>query len=60
MDETYTKVKGQWSYLYRAVRKQGNTVDFLLTKRRQRISAQSFFTLAAYVINVKDYFYYLK
>ena len=42
MDETYVKVKGQWRYLYRAVDKQGNTVDFLLTKRRQRISAQSF------------------
>ena len=42
MDETYIKVKGQWRYLYRAVDKQGNTVDFLLTKRRQRISAQSF------------------
>ena len=42
MDETYIKVKGQWRYLYRAVDKQGNTVDFLLTKRRQRISAQRF------------------
>ena len=34
--------KGQWKYLYRAVDKEGNTVDFLLTKRRQRMSAQSF------------------
>lgn len=42
MDETYIKVKGQWRYLNRAVDKQGNTVDFLLTKRRQRMSAQSF------------------
>ena len=42
MDETYVKVKGQWRYLYRAVDKAGNTVDFLLTKRRQRMSAQSF------------------
>ena len=42
MDETYIKVKGEWRYLYRAVDKQGNTVDFLLTKRRQRMSAQSF------------------
>jgi transposase-like protein len=29
MDETYVKVKGQWKYLYRAVDRQGNTVDFL-------------------------------
>jgi len=42
MDETYVKVKGKWRYLYRAVDKEGNTVDFLLTKRRQRISAQRF------------------
>ena len=42
LDETYVKVKGQWKYLYRAVDKQGNTVDFLLTRRRQRMSAQSF------------------
>ena len=42
MDETYIKVKGEWKYLYRAVDKQGNTVDFLLTKRRQRLSAHKF------------------
>jgi len=42
MDETYIKVKGVWKYLYRAVDKQGDTVDFLLTNRRQRMSAQSF------------------
>ena len=39
---TYIKVKGQWCYLYRAVDKAGFTIDFLLTKRRQRMSAQSF------------------
>jgi putative transposase len=38
MDETYIKVKGIWCYLYRAVDKLGNTVDFLLTRRRQRMS----------------------
>ena len=42
MDETYIKVKGEWKYLYRAVDKEGNTVDFLLTKKRKRLSAQSF------------------
>jgi len=30
VDETYVKVKGQWKYLYRAVDKAANTVDFLL------------------------------
>jgi putative transposase len=42
MDETYIMVKGKWCYLYRTVDKSGNTFDFLLTKRRQRMSAQSF------------------
>jgi putative transposase len=30
MDETCVKVSGQWKFLYRAVDKQGNTIDFLL------------------------------
>lgn len=42
LDETYIKVKGIWCYLYRAVDKLGNTADFLLTRKRQRMSAQSF------------------
>ena len=42
MDETDIKVRGKWCYLYRSVDKSGNTVDFLFTKRRQRMSAQSF------------------
>jgi len=46
MDETYVKVGGKDRYLYRAVGKEGNTVDFLLTKRRQKMSAQKFFNKA--------------
>jgi len=42
MDETYIKVGGKDRYLYRAVDKKGNTVDFLLTKRRMKGSAQKF------------------
>ncbi len=42
MDETYIKVKGEWMYLYRAVDKAGNTVDFLLTKRRNKRAAHLF------------------
>src|SRR3954464_4197325 len=42
MDETYIKVKGEWMYLYRAVDKEGNTVDFLLTKRRSKLAAHKF------------------
>ncbi len=46
MDETYIKVKGRDMYLFRAVDKYGNTVDFLLTRRRQKMSAQKFFNKA--------------
>ena len=46
IDETYIKVGGKDRYLYRAIDKEGNTVDFLLTKRRQRMSAQKFFNKA--------------
>lgn len=40
------KVGGKDCYLYRAVDRDGNTVDFLLTKRRQKMSAQKFFNKA--------------
>ena len=46
MDETYIKVKGSWVYYYRAVDKQGNTVDFLLTKKRDKFAALRFLTKA--------------
>ena len=42
MDETYIKVKGGWMYLYRAVDKEGNTVDFLLTRRRSKLATHKF------------------
>ena len=42
MDETYIKVKGEWMYLYRAVDKVDNTIDFLLTNRRNKRAAQLF------------------
>ena len=46
MDETYIKVKGQWRYLYRAVDKQGQTIDLLLTKERDEQAAKRFLTKA--------------
>jgi putative transposase len=46
MDETYIKVKGDWKSLYRAVDKQGKTVDFLLTAKRDKTAAKRFFDKA--------------
>lgn len=42
LDETYVKVNGKARYLYRAVDKNGDTVDFLLTARRDRAAARRF------------------
>jgi putative transposase len=42
MDETYIKVQGQWHYLYRAVDKHGQTMDFLLTEHRDKEAALRF------------------
>jgi putative transposase len=46
MDETYINVKGIWKYLYRAVDKEGQTVDFLLTAHRDKEAAKRFFDKA--------------
>ncbi len=42
-DETYIKVKGEDKYLYRAVDSTGQTIDFLLTARRDAAAARRFF-----------------
>lgn len=46
VDETYIKVKGKERYLYRAVDSTGQTVDFLLTARRDAAAAKRFFSQA--------------
>jgi putative transposase len=42
MDETYIKVKGEGHYLYRAVDKEGQTIDFMLSKNRDQEAAKKF------------------
>jgi DDE domain len=46
VDETYVKVRGKWSYLYRAVDKLGNTIDFYLSPTRNTAAAKRFLTKA--------------
>ncbi len=46
VDETYVKVKGRWTYLYRAVDSRGQTIDLLLSARRDAAAAKRFFRKA--------------
>ena len=46
VDETYIKVKGVWTYLYRAVDSFGQTIDFLLPAQRDAAAAKRFFRKA--------------
>ena len=43
VDETYLEVKGEWKYLYRAVDSEGNTLDFMLSAKRDGKAAARFF-----------------
>src|SRR5919112_4543607 len=44
--ETYVRVKGRWTYLYRAVDSCGQTIDFLLSAKRDAEAAKRFFRKA--------------
>ena len=43
LDETYIKVGGRWKYLYRALDKEGSTIEFMLSARRDIPAAKRFF-----------------
>ncbi|MQQ09596.1 IS6 family transposase [Epibacterium sp. SM1979] len=46
VDETHIKVKGRWTYLYRAVDRDGQTLDFMLSNRRNLTATRRFFKRA--------------
>lgn len=50
VDETYVRVAGQWTYLYRAIDSAGNTIDFLLSPKRDLIAAKGFIQLALWQV----------
>jgi transposase-like protein len=48
MDETYIKVRGRWTYLYRAIDSNGDTVEFWFSERRTLTAAKRFLRKAAW------------
>ena len=46
VDATYIKVAGSWAYLYRAVDSAGETIEFMLSPKRDLIAATMFLRLA--------------
>jgi putative transposase len=54
MDKTYVKVGVQWKYLYRAVDKSGDTIDFLLRAKRDHAAARALFERAIDLHGVPD------
>src|SRR4051812_28187815 len=52
VDETYLKVGGRWAYLYRAIDRDGNLVDTMLSEHRDMAAAQAFFRSAKAVTGV--------
>lgn len=54
MDETYVKVRSRWVYLYRAIDCDGQTLDFMLSERRDLAAARRFFKKAITTNGIPD------
>src|ERR1700683_1932870 len=53
VDETYVRVAGKWTYLYRAIDSAGNTIDFMLSPNRDLIAAKGFLRLAVSATQIR-------
>ena len=53
-DETYIKVKGKQRYLYRAIDSSGNTLDFVLSVKKDKKSAIQFLTRVLSQVHVSS------
>jgi len=51
VDETYVRVAGKWTYLYRAVDSAGASIDFYLSQERDAAAAKQFFRKALAAAN---------
>ncbi len=49
-DETYIRVDGHWCYLYRAIDREGNLIEALLSEKRDMDAAQRFFAQALDIV----------
>ena len=54
LDETYVKVRGDWCYLYRAVDRNGQTLDFMLSEQRDEAAALRFLAKAVAANGLPD------
>ena len=52
VDETYLKVRGRWCYLYRAIHRNGDLVDTMLSEHRDMATAKAFFRSARSITGI--------
>ena len=53
VDETYVRIGGTWTYLYRAIDSRGDTIDFMVSPRRDLVAAKQFLRMALYRSGVR-------
>ena len=54
LDETYVKVSGRWCYLYRAIDRDGNLLDSMLSEHRDRQAARRFLRRPCWTLRRAD------